>query len=85
MKRDGKKIPILRSSKSSSDLAVFKELIIANAYQPFKGQGALECFVARADDSLLDVGGNIGLACWSFWYHNKVSRGDSYEPAKGCE
>ena len=48
---------------------MFKELIIVNVYQPFKGQGALECFVARADDSLLDVDGNIGLACWSFRHH----------------
>ena len=82
MKKRNLRCPTLRPK--TSDLAVFKELISSRAYQPFKGSGALQWFVANAGDSLLDVGGNVGLACWSYWFFNQVHKGDCYEPSKGC-
>ncbi|CAK9116845.1 unnamed protein product [Durusdinium trenchii] len=83
MKRKNLRCPKIR--RNTSDLAVFKELMISKVYQPFKGSGVLDCFVAKAGDSLLDVGGNVGLACWSYWHFNQVRKGDCYEPSRGCK
>ena len=83
MKRKNLRCPKIR--RNTSDLAVFKELMISKVYQPFKGSGVLDCFGAKAGESLLDVGGNVGLACWSYWHFNQVRKGDCYEPSRGCK